>query len=334
MTNGQAVATEAAPAVAPPVEAKPDATPEPPAKANGKAAKPDPKAEAKTEKPADAAPPRSEDWNRVRAAEARATKVREESEKRAREAEAKAKAAEEKASSLEARAALIDKAKAGDWEAREALLKEGGVTYDELTKRALAGKANPTAKLAAEIAELKASLAKRDEEATKAANESAKASMVSAFFHQATKVEPDKYPLLAGEIADAPAELERVLRDWHVALEKRGESLSMAEACERYESYLLDQTKRRAARMRPATTGEANVGTPDPKNSEQRPRDESGRFAGGNGPARLTNGDSAERSSAPQLKPKGSSPKTLREKQAEENERLRRAAAAMGSIKR
>jgi hypothetical protein len=309
-------APSAASAAAPPVSAPPSET--------GGAS--DPAPAAAPEKPA----PKADAWAKLSAEEKRVRK-----ERAALEAERKAHADAVKART--AREELEAKAKAGDWEAREKLLAETGITYDELTRRALnKGKSDKGETALRELEQLKADLAKREADAKQAAEESAKqaaeaelASRIDGFCTYVSTEAASTYPLLSGEIEANRAYVDATIRNM-VALHNKaieageipaGTLLVAEEAAKKFEEYLVAETNRRMARLRPAPPPEA-----DPKNSTTTsPREETGRAAGADGPRRLTNGLSAERTTPAGSRP---TPKTAFERDAEERERIKRAANA------
>jgi uncharacterized cupin superfamily protein len=230
------------------------------------------------------------------------------------------------------RLALIERAKAGDWEAREKLLEETGVKYDDLTKRILTkGKGQVSEaqeRTAREVAELKAKLEAKEKAEQEAAEKAGWAATVSEF--KKTVTSGDAYPLLAGEIEAEPDYIESVLRSLDKAARESGEPITLAEAASRLERYFREQTERRSKRL--GKTSEGLVSSTQTSTPPTSPRDQRGRFqpSSGDGPRTLTNGLSAERSSAPKGSSAPRSKMTQRERDLEERERIRRAANAFG----
>jgi hypothetical protein len=230
------------------------------------------------------------------------------------------------------RLALIEKAKAGDWEARERLLEETGVKYDDLTKRILTkGRGAVTEaqeKTARELAELRARLEAKEKAEAEAAEKAAWGGVIADF--KRTVTASDAYPLLAGEIEAEPDYIESVLRSLDKAARESGEPITLAEAASRLERYFREQTERRSKRL--GKTSEGLVSSTQTSTPPTSPRDQRGRFqpSSGDGPRTLTNGLSAERSSAPKGSSAPRSKMTQRERDLEERERIRRAANAFG----
>jgi hypothetical protein len=274
-------------------------------------------------------PPAAKDWAKLSSEEKRIRKEREkiETERRALAETAKARAARDE---------LESKAKAGDWEAREKLLAEHGITYDEMTRRALnKGKSDKGETALRELEALKADMAKREADAkakadddAKAAHETELAHRIDGFCSYVSTEAAKTYPLLSGEIGANRGYVEATIRNM-VTLHNRaieagelpaGTLLIAEEAAKKFEDYLVAETNRRMALLRPAPP-EA-----DPKNSTTTsPREEPGRAAGTDGPRRLTNGISAERTTPAGPRP---TPKTAYERDLEERERIKRAANA------
>lgn len=226
------------------------------------------------------------------------------------------------------RLSLLDRAKAGDWDAQQQLMKEGGLSYDQLTKRMLAaGKVDKGETALAEVERLKAELAEQRANAAKEAEEAAFSDTVETFVRHVTQEAPADYPILAGEIEVDRPWVESVLREMLAVSRESGVRITYAEAGGKLEAYLRTTTDRRVARLRPATPPMPPADEATKQSTETRPRDETGRFAGVDGPRRLTNRDSAERSTAPPLS--SSRRLTAFERRQEEKETLRRAAAAM-----
>jgi colicin import membrane protein len=267
----------------------------------------------------------SEYWQKRSAEEKRARK---EADRIA--AERKAAAEERKALEAERaahaeRVALIDRAKAGDWEAREKLLAETGVTYDELTKRALNSRKGDSVaeKTAREVAELKAQLERERADAAKRAESETWSQTVGAFTHHVTKEAAAEYPVLAGEIEADPDLIDSTLRSMERIARESGQPITLRDAAVKMEQFFRQQAERRVARLRPAAPETA------PQTSETKPRDQRGRFERGDGPRKLTNDLSAQRSSPPKGRNEPSRPLTMRERDEANRERLRRAASAM-----
>lgn len=323
---------EAAPA-ATPAAAPPEPPKATPSAAKGKApAEPPKPAEPAQEPPkAEEKPkPKADDWAKLSAAEKRQRAERDKLDARAKELAAQEKALE----AQRERAALIDRAKAGDWEAREKLLAETGVTYDELTKRKLSGGKVDKAETALERVErLEKELQERDAKAQRELEEGTVRHATETFVQHVTKEAAEQYPILAGEVVERPDWVQTVIREAINESRRTGSSITYAEAAQRLEQHLRDETERRYARLRPAQPP-----TPPPAaeeapttSTETRPRDQAGRFAGGGGPRRLTNEVSAERSSSALPRPERARQMTQRERDIEERERLKRAAAALPS---
>jgi hypothetical protein len=324
----------AAPAVTPPAAPPEPAKAPPPVAAKGKAPAepPKPAAEPTQEPPkAEEKPkPKADDWAKLSAAEKRIRAEREKVETRAKELAEREKA-------LESTRSLIEKAKGGDWEAREKLLAETGLTYDELTKRKLSGgKVDKAEEVAKELEKLKAEMAARETKAAQDFEENTIAQNLDACVTFATKEAATEHPILAGEIAENPDWVSTVMRSAIAAIVKnggrdeRGNPMTVKDATARLETHLRTEAEKRIARLRPPQPPAPPPAAAEPTTSnETRPRDQAGRFAGGDGPRRLNNGISAERSSAPLPATDRARPRTQRERDQEERERLKRAAAAL-----
>lgn len=293
--------------------------PETPAAAPAAAAEPAvaPAAAAPEAEPAKPAKPKADEWTRISAAEkqARAKAAQVEADRKAFEAEKQAHAARL------ARADLLDRAKAGDWEAREQLFAETGVSYDEWTKRTLTAKRDtPADKAMREVAQLREQLEREKAEAAKQAEASAWASTVDGFKHHVTKEKPEDFPLLAGEVDAEPEYIESVLR----SIAKLEPTITIRDAALKLERYFKEQTDRRAARLRPVAAT-----PPTPTSDTTKPRDQRGRFERGDGPRKLTNDLSAERSTPPKGRDAKSGPLSMKEKDELAREAMRRAANAL-----
>jgi hypothetical protein len=279
--------------------------------------------------PAEAAPPekpaprKADEWQRISAEEKRIRKERERVE-----TERKAFAEERKAH--QERVALIERAKAGDWEAREKLLAETGVTYDELTKRALNSRKGDSVaeKTARELADLQAKIDAKEKAEAAAMEAAVWKSSVSDFYQHVAVEAKDKFPHLNVELETdgdfaTPEALETELRRQVAEAQKDGRDISVGDAARALEDRYRRQYERRVARLRPATP------PPAEQTSTTKPRDQRGRFERGDGPRKLTNDLSAERSSPPKGRNEPSRPLTMRERDEANRERLRRAASAM-----
>lgn len=306
MSTETSAATETATVAAPAAAPEPAAAPA--------AAAP----EAPAAEPAKLAKPKADEWTRLSAAEkqARAKAAQVEADRKAFEAEKQAHAAKL------ARADLIDRAKAGDWEAREQLFNETGVSYDEWTKRTLTAKRDtPADKAMREVAELKAQLEREKAEAAKQAEAASWASTVEGFKHHVTKEKPEDFPLLSGEVEADPELIESTLK----SMARLEPTITLRDAALKLERYFKDQTDRRAARLRPNTAPSAPAATSD----TTKPRDQRGRFERGDGPRKLTNDLSAERSTPPKGRDAKSGPLSMKERDELAREAMRRAANAL-----
>lgn len=277
---------------------------------------------AEPPKPAKPAP---DAWAKHAAEEKRLRKVAEkvEADRKALEVERKAVAELE---------TLKASAKAGDPEAIDRLVREFGVDYDALTRYQLRGrKVDPQEKLAREVEALKAERQREREEAQQRAEAEAWEATASSFRAHVLKESPDDYPMLAGEIEAEPDYIDSVLRSIEKHARESGQPTTIRDAALKLERYFREQTERRAARLKPAAPmAAAPAASPETSSdTKARPRDQqTGRFAGGDGPRRLTNDLSAERSAPPKGRDP-SRPLTQRERDIEERERLRRAANAL-----
>jgi hypothetical protein len=275
-------------------------------------------------------PPAAKDWAKIASEEKRirAERAKLDAERRAISEAAKSRAAREE---------LETKAKAGDAEAQDKLLAGYGITYDQLTRRALnRGKVDKGAAALEKLEKLEADLQKREEDAKRAAEESATqaqetelARQIDGFCGYVSKEAAAEYPLLSGEVEENRGYVEATIRHMvrvHAEAIAKGDlppetpPLIAGDVAKRLEAHLLAETNRRMARLRPAPP------TADPKTStETSPRDEQGRAANADGPRRLTNGLSAERTTPAGSRPKA---KTPFERDREERERIQRAANA------
>jgi hypothetical protein len=252
----------------------------------------------------------------------RATEQRTRSQAKA--AEAKAREAEETLRSVAADRELQARAKAGDWKAREALLEAHGISYDDLTRWKLTGgRTDPAEEVKRELSELKTQLSEREKQAQEAALKSAWEERLSTFASVAQ--DPSSAaPLVAGELQDDPAFVHETVK----AMVEQNAQMTYLQAVQAFEAYLRQQTERRYGRIKPAidsAPAEANTTAADKTTSGKRPRDSAGQRSTGDGPRRLTNASSSERSklSTP------SNPRNAVEREQQEKERIRRAIDAM-----
>jgi len=251
----------------------------------------------------------------------RATEQRTRSQAKA--AEAKSREAEETLRSVAADRELQARAKAGDWKAREALLEAHGISYDDLTRWKLTGgRTDPAEEVKRELGELKAQLSEREKQAQESALRSAWDERLSTFASVAQ--DPSSAaPLVAGELQDDPAFVHETVK----AMVEQNPQMTYLQAVQAFESYLRQQTERRYGRIKPvdSATAELNTTAADKTTSGKRPRDSAGQRSTGDGPRRLTNASSSERSklSAP------STPRNAVEREQQEKDRIRRAIDAM-----
>lgn len=266
---------------------------------------------------------RAEQWAKHAAEEKRIRKERERLEGLSREINEKSKA-------LADLDALKAKAKAGDPEAIDRLVSEFGVDYDALTRFQLRGrKVDPGEKTARELAELKASIEREKAEAQQRSEREAWDATTSDFRAHVLKEAPSDYPLLAGELEAEPDYIDSVLRSIEKHARESGQPTTIRDAAMRLERYFREQTERRAARLNKPAATEVAAPPPETSTDKARPRDQqTGRFAGGDGPRRLTNDLSAERSVPAKSREPGRK-LTMRERDEQERERIRRGANAM-----
>lgn len=285
-----------------------------------------PPAEA-TPSPADKPKPKADEWAKLTHKEKLHRK-----EAEALAAERRAFAEERKGvEAQKERIALIDKAKGGDWEARQALMKESGLTYDELTKRVLAGgKVDKGETALQRIERLEAALAEKDAKAQSDAAARAFKADVDNLTQHVSKETPEAYPILNGELEANRPWVESVVREMIDEAARTNRTLTVVECAGLIEGHLRAETDRRVARLRPAAEPPPPPAEEATKHSDDgtRPRDQTGRFAGGDGPRRLTNRDSAA-TAAPSTSTAPARRLTPRERDEQAREQLKRAAAAM-----
>lgn len=246
-------------------------------------------------------------------------------------AEAKAREAEAVMRSLAEERALKERAKSGDWEAREKLLEEYGISYDDLTRWKLTGgKVDPAEEVKRELNALKSQLSERE----KAESERAESALWSerlSTFAQVAKDPTSSAPLVAGELDDDPEYVHATVR----ALVQQSPEMTYLQAVQAFESYLRQQTERRSSRIRPAvdksaTAADTNAQTATKNETRQsRPRDTEGRYAGANGPRRLTNAAAVERSTVADST--ATPARTAAERARQERERIIRAVNALAN---
>lgn len=316
--------TTSAPATAP-VAAPPAPPPSKEPAAKGGRGPTTPPAAAAPAEPPKLEKPKADEWARLTAQEKR---HRKEAETLA--AERRAFAEERKGiESQKERLALYDSAKAGDWTARQALMKETGLTYDELTKHVLAGgKVDKGETALQRVERLEAAIKERDEKDAASAQERGFRQDCENLTAYVTREKPDDHPILAGELETNRPWVEQVIKEMIDEAARTSRSLTVVECASLIEGHLRSETERRAARLRPAQPPPPPaVEAPKQSDDGTRPRDQTGRFAGVDGPRRLTNRDSA--ASAAPTPPTSTKRMTPRERDAAERERLSRAAAAM-----
>lgn len=238
--------------------------------------------------------PAAEAWAKLRRAEERARREREEAKaeaKRVAEERAQIEALKAEAEELRRKVSLDAYDDPLQW------LEATGVDYDDLTRRILSqppAKAKPSR----EVEELRAKLDKLEAEREaerKAAEERAQAGawsqVVSAFEEQiAPPAEGEHaFELLHAEWSADRAGVEATLRE----MAEQQPELSVAEAAELYEKFIVEQTKRRlgAKKLRAMMSAEA-----DPKQSTTATRQApTGSQASEGGPRTLSHVDSSER---------------------------------------
>lgn len=239
-------------------------------------------------------------------------------------AEAKSREAEETLRSVAADRELQARAKAGDWKAREALLEANGISYDDLTRWKLTGgRVDPAEEVKRELSELKTQLSEREKAAQESALKSAWDERLSTFASVAQ--DPSSAaPLVAGELEDDPSFVHETVK----AMVEQNPQMTYLQAVQAFESYLRQQTERRYGRIKPAidsqTTAQNNA--PDKTTATAtRPRDSAGQKGTGDGPRRLTNASTSERSKLATP----STPRNAVEREQQEKDRIRRAIDAM-----
>lgn len=302
--------------------------------ANGAGAPPE-SAEAAPapEAPTEPEKPTADAWATLRRAEER---LRRQSE----EHRAAVKAAEARAAALEARQKEIDElAKRYDRSSYGSLAeyaKAHGIDYDELTVEMLnregGGSQKPRVdpaveELRRELAELKA--AREEEQRTReerAASERWGAVMSTLEQHIAPPTDGEHaFELLHLEMSTNRDFVDATLRE----MAKESPTLTVQQAAEAFEAYLLNQTKSRLglSKVRALLPSE---GEPTPSNAPQaKPGDE----VRANGREALSHVDSSERATDPSP-PKEWSEMTIRERREWEREAELRAARALEEMQR
>lgn len=274
---------------------------------------PPPEAPKAAEAPAEK-PPAARDWNAIRAQEARLAREREALKAQAKEAqEAKARADR-----------LAELAKTGKY---DDLAKELGVSYDAWTKARLNAKKTPE-EMAREAAKAEAQrLIEERERAAEEARQAEQEKALEAHWQNVTKTFGDH----VGKSGEAHellrAELESDADGVHATLRAMAEQrpdLTIEQAADLYEQFLVEQTKRRLGLGKVRALVQPTASAEGAKPSDKSPEAESGRDGSAHGARTLTNGIAQERVSA------ASEPKNANRHRAEREEaeeRIRRALA-------
>lgn len=287
-------------------------------------------AETKTEAPK--APeqkpePRADSWAKLAQGEKRIKEdgARLKAEREAWEAEKKSAI---EAASKSALAAYRERIAKGEY---DEALAEIGVDYVAWSKARIAkmGKQQPAIQGPPDVKKLVAEeLAKRDEEAKKAAEAASSQAWSKAWstFQDTVKSTASTNELLALELADNPGTVEQTLR----IIASQAPHLTFEQAAERYEAYLVDRTKKllqtskvRALYVPPPAEAAKPAETVSPRAGTGQKADEGG-------PRTLTNALAAEPSSHREEVVSGKS--RTAQIRAEREEARRREGRAVGRL--
>ena len=245
-------------------------------------------------------------------------------------AEQKAREAEQTLKSIAEERALKERAKAGDWQAREKLLEEYGISYDDLTRWKLTGgKVDPAEEVKRELEALKSQLTAKERAEAERAEASAWSERIETFAAVAREASSNA-PLVVGELEDDPDYVHATVR----SLVEQSPQMTYLQAVQAFETYLRSQTERRYGRIKPPVDTAVNaantpVQTAAKTETRQRPRDNEGRYAGAGGPRRLTNTAAAERSTVSDTN--AAPARTAAERARQERERIARAVNALAN---
>jgi hypothetical protein len=275
--------------------------------------------------PAAAAPetpqekPPTQDWVKIRAAEERNRREREELKARAKEAEEARKFQEEVR-----RLAKEDPAKAAEMV---------GIDYREWTQRRIRGaKADPAAEVRSEVEKLRSEMRAKEEAAQKARQEEEQLAIeqhwaiVSQTFAEHVKTAGADREFLRAELESDPDTVHATLRE----MAAQSPDLTIEQAAALYEQHLAARFQRYAATQKARALIQPSAQPAETKPSTSTPEAENGTAGGSNGAVTLTNGHAQERSTGPASAVSSSNKSRVRSDREADEDRLRRALALIG----